>query len=250
MAALAAYIPDEAPEPVVLPGAPTTGEAGKNARAIAAGLEETRRAVAALSDAAARILAAVDGRLSAPTLRSHAWARPALAAVQPLRHIVEACIEFEDALAASGESSATASARSPASVDVRTVATVLEEIAKRLRPPSPNSIDDAGDEAAVAAARAALPDENTLATIARAADMDRLAGPFMGALLEMIDMATIADAVDVLGPHARLSPTPERPPSEAFVRPSLAEQVALDDARRAWRAGLGLMLQEKMKEPL
>jgi hypothetical protein len=89
-------------EPVVLPGAPTTGAAAAQAGAIANRLEDVRVAGAVLLGAAAQAEIVIEGR------RLN-W-RPALAALEPLRRIIEACEAFEDALAATNPPTACASA--------------------------------------------------------------------------------------------------------------------------------------------
>jgi len=101
-------------EPVVLPGAPTTGAAAAHARAIAERLEDVRLAAAILAGAAEKAEATIISSpytVWAPTLPSRAWAKPAVAAVPPLRQIIEACAAFEDAIAEGHELSPPPDAR-------------------------------------------------------------------------------------------------------------------------------------------
>jgi hypothetical protein len=116
--ALTKYLPPDSPAAVALPGAPRAGAEAAQAREIADRLEDVRVACALLGGAAAQVLAAVDGRLSASPLRSRAWARPALAAVKPLRSIIEAADEFENALATPVEGLAAKGDASPDDGDV------------------------------------------------------------------------------------------------------------------------------------
>jgi hypothetical protein len=86
-------------DPVVLPGAPTTGAAVTHARSIIERLEDVRIAAAVLAGAAEQADLTIDASpyvAFVPILPARAWAKPAIAAVQPLRAIIEACAEFED----------------------------------------------------------------------------------------------------------------------------------------------------------
>ena len=83
-------------EPVVLPGEPTTGAAGEHARSIIERLEDVRIVAVMLAGAATQADLTIDASPYAASAPTRAWAKPALAAVQPLRAIIEACTAFED----------------------------------------------------------------------------------------------------------------------------------------------------------
>jgi hypothetical protein len=94
-------------EPVVLPGAPTTGAAAAHARAIVERLEDVQVAAAILAGAAEKAEIAITTSpytAWALSLPSRAWAKPAVAAVPALRIIIEACAEFEGICASAAES--------------------------------------------------------------------------------------------------------------------------------------------------
>jgi hypothetical protein len=93
-------------EPVVLPGAPEAGAAAAHARSIIERLEDVRIAAAMLAGAAGQADLTIDASpyvASAPIMPARAWAKPALAAVQPLRAIIAACAEFEDVFCSKGK---------------------------------------------------------------------------------------------------------------------------------------------------
>jgi hypothetical protein len=94
------------PEPIIFPGAPTTGAEAAQAREIVDRFEDVRVAAAILAGAAAKAEDALDACLAVGFSRlslDHAWATPARGAAQPLRRIAEACADFEAAIATPGE---------------------------------------------------------------------------------------------------------------------------------------------------
>jgi hypothetical protein len=136
-------IDDYPVEITALAAAPLTGEAAAVARNLAERLEDVRVAAAVLTGAAAHATIAIDGRLM-PSLSHLAWTGSARAAIEPLRRIVDACGDFEDALAKAGETSAPHGDWSPdvSAPPVRSAVAALETVG------------------------AAFPREETLATIA------------------------------------------------------------------------------------
>ena len=99
-------VEDLDPVASILPGAPTNGAAAAHARAMACSLEDVRVAAAILAGAAEKAELFVSASAYAmwtPTIASRAWAKPAVAAIQPLRQIVEGCAAFEDAIAGNGD---------------------------------------------------------------------------------------------------------------------------------------------------
>lgn len=184
--------------PVTLPGAPMTGAEGRLAREVAHRLEDVRIAAAMLCGAAeqAELTIANEPALFGRLVPAQPSTRPVIAALEPLKRIVQACDAFEDAIAGGGESSSVtgaATAEASADMDARTVATVLEELAKRLRP-SPLRPVQGGVRAAHGTGDAATLDAKTLMTIARVADMDRRARPFMDAMRQIEPIIAAIDA--------------------------------------------------------
>jgi beta-phosphoglucomutase-like phosphatase (HAD superfamily) len=103
-------------DPVVLPGAPATDAAAARARSIIERLEDVRITAVMLAGAAEQVDLTIDASphvASAPILPTRAWAKSALAAVQLLRAIIEACAAFEDAIAGAGASPAAPGNTSP-----------------------------------------------------------------------------------------------------------------------------------------
>ena len=212
--ALSAYIPADAPDRVALAGAPTTGEAGEHARAIAERLGDMRVAVAILLGAAEKADSLISsrpeffGRLVPP---SQARAR---AAAQPLRRIIDACAAFEDALAAAGEGA----------------------------PPVEDSIDEGrlADEASIAAARAAgaiLPDERTLAAIAVVSKTIAAVRPVAEAVAQV---APAFKAMPSL-PMVAMPRLPPLPPLPRVAPPADAPpMLSADELAELERVGLGV----------
>jgi hypothetical protein len=129
------------------------------ARQLAERLEDLRLAAAILAGAAEKAEAAIDATRYTrfvPLVAQRAWVRPLIAARQPLRAIIEACGGFEDALAGAGESAAAHGNASPDVGEPAVHATV----------------------AAVEAARSAMPDVRTQATIALLAKTVAAVSPY------------------------------------------------------------------------
>jgi hypothetical protein len=95
-------VEDLEPVAFILPCAPTSGAAAAHARALAQLLDDVRIAAAILAGAAEQAEIAITASpytMWTPTIPSRAWAKPAVAAIQPLRAIIEACAGFEDVVA-------------------------------------------------------------------------------------------------------------------------------------------------------
>lgn len=89
-------------DPVLLPDAPPTGAEAEAARQLAERLEDVRLAAAILGGAAEKAEAAIDATRYirfVPLAAQRAWVRPLIAALQPLRAIIEDCAAFEDVVA-------------------------------------------------------------------------------------------------------------------------------------------------------
>lgn len=135
-----------------MPGAPTSGAAAADALAIAARLDDVRIAAAILAGAAEKaesLITSSPHTAWAPTIPTRAWAKPALAAVQPLRAIIEGCGAFEDAIASGPETPM---------LDANVQATITG-VAKTISAVRPVM-------AAVAASQASMPSRATLDAIA------------------------------------------------------------------------------------
>jgi hypothetical protein len=112
-------VDDLDPVASILPGAPTSGAVAAHARALAELLDDARIAAAVLAGAAEKAELAITVspyRMWTSTIPSRAWGKPAVAALQPLRQIIEGCAAFEDAIVGGGpqpgQSTDSASARS------------------------------------------------------------------------------------------------------------------------------------------
>ena len=214
----------EEPEPITLPGMPTRGAEGQVARKVAHRLEDVRIAAAMLCGAAEKAELAIvnEPALFGRLVRPRSWTAPALAALEPLRLISEACMAFEEAVAGARARPADVErvllpndARDiPA--DIARNATFAVPIAREDRIVDRRVTRGAGSVTiAGAASLAGLPEERAFETIAKAmatADaVDRLAPALAKAEavrrhVDAIDRAApLIAAVDALGPDARLA---------------------------------------------
>jgi hypothetical protein len=85
---------------------PTSGPAAAHACAIADRLGDVRLAAAILAGAAEKAELAITASpytMWTSAIPARAWAKPAVAAIQPLRQIIEGCATFEDAIAGGGD---------------------------------------------------------------------------------------------------------------------------------------------------
>lgn len=99
-------------EPIVLPGAPTTGAEAAAAQQLAERADDVRLAAALLHGAAAQADLAFNTTKYIPFLpleAQRAWARPLIASRAPLLAIIKACDAFEDVFAGRGQRAAPAS---------------------------------------------------------------------------------------------------------------------------------------------
>ena len=99
-------------EPIVLPGAPTTGAEAAAAQQLAERADDVRLAAALLHGAAAQADLAFNTTKYIPFLpleAQRAWARPLIASRAPLLAIIKACDAFEDVFAGRCEGTSPAS---------------------------------------------------------------------------------------------------------------------------------------------
>jgi len=182
---------------VMLPGAPTTGAEAEAARQLAERLEDLRLAAAILAGAAEKAENAIDATRYirfVPLAAQRAWVRPLIAAREPLRRIIEACAALEDALA-------------PELDEHRAGA-----------PPVHLTI------AAVEAARAALPDEKTLASIAVVSKTIVAVWPYAEALDRVAPAIAAMPSLPTAAPAAGDAPRP-------LTADELGERVGLGVSR-------------------
>jgi hypothetical protein len=96
---------------------------------MACSLEDVRIAAAVLAGAAEKaklFITASAYAMWTPTIASRAWAKPAFAAIQPLRQIIESCAAFEDVFAGDGDEPRPGATAAVARPDGRRALTALE----------------------------------------------------------------------------------------------------------------------------
>ena len=192
------------PEPP-LPGAPTAGAETEVARGLADRLRDVRIAAAILCGVAeqAELTIANEPALFGRLVPARPWTKPAIAALEPLKMIVQACDAFEDAIA--GPQILPNDMRDiPA--DIARSATFAVPIAKEDQIVDRRVTPGAGARSAASAPLAMLPDQMTREKVAK----------------------VLATAEAALGPHARLAPL-----SDA----ELADLADLDRAARGLPRG-------------
>lgn len=235
------------PEPP-LPGAPTAGAETEVARGLADRLRDVRIAAAILCGVAeqAELTIANEPALFGRLVPARPWTKPAIAALEPLKMIVQACDAFEDAIA--GPQILPNDMRDiPA--DIARSATFAVPIAKEDQIVDRRVTPGAGARSAASAPLAMLPDQMTREKVAKVLAAAEAVRPYIEAVdrlapalatieaarpyVQAIErVAPLVDAVDALGPHARFAPLSD------------AELADLDRAGRTLPRGRAGELEE------